>query len=66
MAPEAGRLTPDTPLSGLFVETEAAADLDAVLREISAAEADEARRQAALEAADVPAQREEPPPPWLQ
>ncbi len=63
---EAGRLTPDTPLTGQFEEAEEAADLDAVLREISAAEADEARRQAALAAADVPAQREEPSPPWLQ
>ena len=41
------------------------ADVDAVMREINAALADEARRKAALEAEDAPPQREEPPPPWL-
>ena len=39
---------------------------DAVLREIEATLADEARRKAALEAADAPAVREEPTPPWLR
>ncbi len=63
---EAGKLTPTTVLTGEFAEPEEAADLDAVLREIQAALADEARRKAALEAADAPAQREEPTPPWLR
>jgi RIO kinase 1 len=63
---EAGKLTPSSVLTGEFAEPEEAADLDAVLREIQAALADEARRKAALEAADAPAQREEPTPPWLR
>ena len=53
-------------LTGEFDEPEEAADLDAVLREIEATLADEARRKAALEAADAPAVREEPTPPWLR
>ncbi len=44
---EDGKLTPDSPLTGEFAEPEDAADLDAVMREIRAALADEARRQAA-------------------
>lgn len=63
---EAGKLTPSSALTGEFDEPEEAADLDAVLREIEATLADEARRKAALEAADAPAVREEPTPPWLR
>ncbi|CAD5378159.1 Serine protein kinase RIO [Pseudomonas sp. OF001] len=63
---EAGKLTPSSVLTGEFDEPEEAADLDAVLREIEATLADEARRKAALEAADAPAVREEPTPPWLR
>ncbi|BAU76754.1 PA4780 family RIO1-like protein kinase [Metapseudomonas furukawaii] len=63
---EDGKLTPDSPLTGEFAEPEDAADLDAVMREIRAALADEARRQAARAEADAPAGQEEPTPPWLQ
>jgi RIO kinase 1 len=63
---EEGKLTPETPLTGQFAEPEDAADLDAVMREIKAALADEARRQAALAELDAPAGREEPTPPWMQ
>ncbi|MCQ4348042.1 serine protein kinase RIO [Pseudomonas stutzeri] len=63
---EAGKLTPGSALSGTFDEPEEAADLDAVLREIEATLADEARRRAALQAQEAPAQGEEPPPPWLR
>ncbi|HYQ40239.1 MAG TPA: PA4780 family RIO1-like protein kinase [Pseudomonas sp.] len=63
---EAGKLTAESELTGEFVEPEETADVDAVMREINAALADEARRQAALAAEEAPAQREEPPPPWLQ
>jgi RIO kinase 1 len=62
---EAGELTPDTPLTGEFEEEEDTADVDAVMREIKAALADEARRVAALNADDPP-KDEEPPPPWLK
>ncbi|MFZ6046248.1 PA4780 family RIO1-like protein kinase [Pseudomonas sp. CR3202] len=62
---EDGKLTPQTELSGQFAEPEDAADLDAVMREIKAALADEARRQTALAERDAPAGREEPTPPWL-
>ena len=62
---EEGKLTADSVLSGEFEEPEEEADVDAVMREINAALADEARRKAALEAEDAPPQREEPPPPWL-
>ena len=41
------------------------ADIDAVMREIKAALADEERRQALLNAEDAP-KGEEPPPPWAQ
>ncbi len=47
---EAGELTAETPLSGTFVEAEEAADVRAVLREIEAAQREEARRQALRQA----------------
>lgn len=62
---EAGELTPDSPLTGEFDDPQEAADIDAVMREIKAALADEARRQALLNAEDEP-KGEEPPPPWAQ
>lgn len=63
---EQGELTPQSMLTGEFAEPEEEADLDAVLREIKAALADQARRQAALAEADAPAGLEEPTPPWLR
>ncbi len=60
---EEGRLTPQSVLTGEFKDPEDEADVDAVMREIKAALADEARRQAALNAEDEPKDRE-PPPPW--
>ncbi|MCY1374590.1 RIO1 family protein [compost metagenome] len=63
---EDGKLTPESPLTGHFDEPEDAADLDAVMREIKAALADEARRQAALAEQDAPQVREEPTPPWMR
>ncbi|WP_271409352.1 PA4780 family RIO1-like protein kinase [Pseudomonas sp. Q1-7] len=62
---EEGKLTPETALTGEFAEPEDAADLDAVMREIKAALAEEARRQAALAERDGPVEREEPTPPWM-
>src|SRR3990167_986514 len=62
---EAGELTPDSQLTGEFDDPEEAADIDAVMREIKATLADEARRQALLNAEDAPL-GEEPPPPWAQ
>jgi RIO kinase 1 len=62
---EEGKLTPDTPLTGEFDDPEESADIDAVMREIKAALADEERRQALLNADDEP-QGVEPPPPWAQ
>ncbi|MCY1267130.1 RIO1 family protein [compost metagenome] len=62
---EDGKLTPETQLTGQFAEPEDTADLDAVMREIKAALADEARRQAALAERDAPAERAEPTPPWM-
>ena len=62
---EAGELTPETPLTGEFEDPEEEADIDAVMREIKAALADEARRQALLNSEDEP-KGEEPPPPWAQ
>lgn len=62
---EAGELTPESPLTGEFDDPEEDADIDAVMREIKAALADEARRQALLKAEDEP-KGEEPPPPWAQ
>ncbi|MBD9653517.1 serine protein kinase RIO [Pseudomonas sp. PDM12] len=60
---EDGKLTPQSVLTGEFDDPEEEADIDAVMREIKAALADEARRQAALSADDEPKDRE-PPPPW--
>jgi RIO kinase 1 len=62
---EDGKLTPETPLTGQFAEPEDSADLDAVMREIKAALADEARRQAVLAERDAPTERAEPTPPWM-
>ena len=59
-----GLLTPDSPLTGKVEETQDSADVQAVLREIKAALADEARRQAALQADDQEAP--EPTPPWAR
>ena len=62
---EEGKLTPSSMLTGEFDEPEDAADIDAVMREIKAALAEEARRVALLNAEDAP--RDEPPaPPWMQ
>ena len=44
---EDGKLTPESVLTGEFDDPEEEADIDAVMREIKAALADEARRQAA-------------------
>ncbi|SDG21976.1 serine protein kinase RIO [Pseudomonas seleniipraecipitans] len=60
---EDGKLTPESVLTGEFDDPEDEADVDAVMREIKAALADEARRQAALNAEDEP-KDSEPPPPW--
>lgn len=60
---EDGKLTPESVLTGAFDDPEEEADIDAVMREIKAALADEARRQAALNADDEP-KDQEPPPPW--
>jgi RIO kinase 1 len=62
---EEGKLTPSSQLTGEFAEEEDAADIDAVMREIKAALADEARRLAVLNAEDAP-NDEPPPPPWMQ
>ena len=61
---EEGKLTPDSPLTGKVEETQDSADVQAVLREIKAALADEARRQGALQADDQEAP--EPTPPWAR
>lgn len=63
---EAGKLTPDTRLTGEFKEPEDAADIAAVMREIKAALAEQARREAALKADEQPHEKEEPTPPWLR
>jgi RIO kinase 1 len=60
---EEGKLTPETPLTGEFDEPEDAADVDGVLREIQAALAEQARREALRNAEDAPSD-EPPPPPW--
>lgn len=49
---EAGKLTPQSRLTGEFAEPEDAADIDAVMREIRDALAEQARRQARLDEAD--------------
>lgn len=61
---EAGELTPQSELTGEFHEDEDVADIDAVMREIRATLADQARREAALKADDQTEQ--EPTPPWMQ
>ena len=58
---EDGKLTPDSKLTGEFAEPEDSADVDAVMREIKAALAEEARRQALLNE-DEDKARDEPPP----
>lgn len=60
---EAGKLTPQTRLTGQYAEPQAEADVDAVMREIKAALAEQARREAARNAEDAP-RDEPPPPPW--
>lgn len=62
---EAGELTPESVLTGEFDDPEDSADVDAVMREIKAALAEEARRQALLNA-DDDSTDEPPPPPWMQ
>lgn len=62
---EAGRLTPDTSLTGQFAEPEDAADLAGVMREIKAALAEQARREALRRAEDEPGD-EPPTPPWMR
>ena len=60
-----GELKPDTKLTGEFAEPEEDPDVDAVLREITDALADQARREAMLNAEDEP--NDEPPiPPWMR
>ena len=62
---EEGKLTPESKLTGEFAEPEESADVDAVLREIKDALAEQARREALLNAEDEP--RDEPPvPPWMR
>jgi len=54
-------------LTGVFADPDDVADVNSVLREIEAAQRDEARRQAARNADDAPSDKaEEPPPPWMQ
>lgn len=62
---EDGKLTPESVLSGEFAEPEDSADVAAVLREIKDALAEQARREAMLNAEDAP--NDEPPiPPWMR
>ncbi|WP_263140635.1 PA4780 family RIO1-like protein kinase [Pseudomonas sp. RIT-PI-AD] len=63
---EAGLLTPDSVLTGEYDEPEESADVEAVMREIKDALAEQARREAARAEEDAPAEREPPPPPWQQ
>ena len=61
---QAGTLSPAMVLTGEFADV---ADVNSVLREIEAAQRDEARRQAARAADDAPPNKaEEPSPPWMQ
>ena len=62
---EEGKLTPETVLTGEFAEPEDVADLDAVMREIKAALAEQARKEAARDAVDQPGD-EAPEPPWMK
>ena len=58
---EDGRLQPDSQLTGEFAEADDEADIDAVMREIRATLAEQARKEAAAhEVADA-----EPTPPWM-
>ena len=61
---EEGNLRPEVELTGEFYEAEIEADVDAVMREIEAARAAEARRLAALAAGDE--EEAEPAPPWAR
>ncbi|MGF6594702.1 PA4780 family RIO1-like protein kinase [Pseudomonas sp. 2835] len=64
---QAGKLLPDSPLTGVFADDEHSADVDGVMREIDAARIDEARRRAAkADAERGTVKDEEPAPPWLQ
>lgn len=60
---EAGKLLPDTVLTGHFEEADTEADVAGVLREIEAVQAEERRRLAALRAAESD-EVVEAPPPW--
>ena len=62
---EEGKLTPETELTGEFAEPEDAADLDAVMREIRATLAEQARKEALRNATDEPSD-EPPTPPWMR
>jgi RIO kinase 1 len=62
---EDGKLTPESELTGEFAEPEDAADLDAVMREIKATLADQARKEALRNATDEPSD-EPPTPPWMR
>ena len=62
---EEGKLTPETELTGEFAEPEDAADLDAVMREIKATLAEQARKEALRNATDEPSD-EPPTPPWMR
>jgi RIO kinase 1 len=64
---QAGTLSPGMVLTGQFADSSDIADVKGVLREIEAAQRDEARRQAARAADDEPRDKsEEPTPPWMQ
>ncbi|MEK1904479.1 MAG: RIO1 family regulatory kinase/ATPase, partial [Pseudomonas sp.] len=60
---EEGKLTPQSELTGEFDEPEEEADVDAVMREIRAALAEQERLEAMRNAEDAP-RDEPPPPPW--
>ncbi|TBU96489.1 serine protein kinase RIO [Stutzerimonas kirkiae] len=60
---EEGKLTPQSQLTGEFAEAEEKADLDAVMREIKATLAEQARREAARK---DDGDEGEVTPPWMQ
>ena len=60
-----GKLTPETELTGEFAEPEDAADIDAVMREIKATLAEQARREA-MRGAEDGEPDEAPEPPWMK
>jgi RIO kinase 1 len=62
---QVGELTPESVLTGEFAEPEDEADVEAVMREIKATLAEQARREALRTAEDAPRDME-PPPPWMQ